>query len=408
MNVELLSLKIEHLESVFLNILCQKPDDRIINPNMTELEDLKSAINELFNDNTCTNVLYTRNTDKQFFGIRISPNMSPADATIILASDERVKLDKYQIEFDSKLFDIGLNARELAALTIYEISSMMDNPDLFDRLRALVDIRLIEDDTVIDIRESVNHAQLIIFAIKDTMYKLSSIVFVEDEDIYLSNPTIEAAELGKDLVEAKIKIANSISGLGDSFRTPSTSILDWMLMMYKNMKINSRIIYDVLTDAKAFTASKLELAELDKTLQAVDRIDNSIIKEFVTLDKFMEAKNISTVNEISLFKNLKRNGLRGIENDLYEFAMRVKNCTDADDAFLILRGINSRLGLLEDYLANETKLSENDRAHWVLVADKYRQLRDILVKKKFDNKTWGIFTNWDRFDAMSNDNNTQQ
>jgi hypothetical protein len=118
----------------------------------------------------------------------------------------------------------------------------------------------------------------------------------------------------------------------------------------------------------------------------------------------MEVKNISAVNEISLFKNLKRNGLRGIENDLYEFAMRVKNCEDADEAFLILRGINSRLGLLEDYLANETKLTENDRNHWLLVADKYRQLREILTKKKFDNKTWGIFTNWDRFDAMSNDN----
>ena len=178
-------------------------------------------------------------------------------------------------------------------------------------------------------------------------------------------------------------------------------------MMYKNMRVNSRIIYDVLTDAKAFTASKLETAELDKALQAVDRIDNSIIKEFITLNKFMEVKNISSVNEISLFKNLKRNGLRGVENDLYEFAMKVRNCSDADDAFLIMRGINSRLGLLEDYLSNETKLSESDRAHWVLVADKYRQLREILAKKKFDNKTWGIFTNWDRFDALSNDNSNQ-
>ena len=402
MNIELLSLKIEQLESAFLNILCQKPDDSVVKPDMNTLDDLKTIINEIFSDNKCTNVLYTQNTDKPFFGIRISPNMSPSDATIILASDERIKLDKYQIEFDSKLFDIGLDANELTALTIYEISAMMDDPGLFDRIRAKVDTRLIEDDTVIDIRESVNAAQLIIFAIKDTMYKMSSIVFEDDSDVFLANPSIEAAELKDTLLNAKQSISNSIHGLGDSFREPSLAILDWMLTMYKNMRINSRIIYDVLTDAKEFTGSKLELLEIEKTLQALDRIDNPILREFVTIDKFMESKNISSVNEISLFKNLKRNGLRGIENDLYELAMRVKNCTDSDDAFLIMRGINSRLGILEDYLANETKLSENDRAHWNLVADKYRQLREILSKKKFENK-YLIHVDWDYIDSLGKD-----
>ena len=275
-NVELLSFKIEKLESVFLNILCQKPEDRVISPNSTLLDDLRVAINEIFDDNTCVNVLYTQNTDKPFFGIRISPNMSPSDATIILASDERIKLNKYQIEFDSKLFDLGLSGKEIAATTVYEISAMMDDSNLFDRIRALLDNKLLEDDEVFNIRESINSAQLIIFALKDTMYKLSSISFVEDKDVFLSNPSVEALGLGEDLLNAYQKINDSINALGDSFREPGPSVLLWMLELYRDMKLNSRVIYDVLTDAKAFTASKLELIEIEKSLQAIDRIDKEV------------------------------------------------------------------------------------------------------------------------------------
>ena len=54
--------------------------------------------------------------------------------------------------------------------------------------------------------------------------------------------------------------------------------------------------------------------------------------------------------------------------------MRVKNCTEANDAYLILRGINSRLSILEDYLDLED-LKDSERKHWTAVSDKYKELR---------------------------------
>ena len=41
MNIELLPEKIEKLESVFLNILYLKPEERIISPDMTAAESIK-------------------------------------------------------------------------------------------------------------------------------------------------------------------------------------------------------------------------------------------------------------------------------------------------------------------------------------------------------------------------------
>ena len=400
MNIEYLAEKVEKLESVFVNILYLKPEDRVVAPNMSNLADLRTIINSIFDENKCLDVLYTLNTDKQFFGIRINPAMSASDATVILSTDEKVRLVNYQIEFDSKLFDIGLSGEELAAITIYEIASMMDNTELFDNLRALIDCNVVTNDDVISIRDSVNYAQLIIFAIKDTMYKLSSMIFKDEPEDLLANPVTAATETGESLLSAREKIISSISGLGDTFRTPKPVILEWMFLMYRDMKINSGIISDTLNDAKAFTASRLEIAEIDKTLDAINRIDNSIIEsKNIDLNHFFEKKHLSSLNEISLFKSLKKNGLRGIENELYEYTMRVKNCTDPDDAYLVMRGINNRLGVLEDYIYSE-QLTDSDRRHWEEVAQAYRDLRVVLSKKKLEGKQYGLFFDYNKLDEL--------
>ena len=400
MNIEYLAEKVEKLESVFVNILYLKPEDRVVAPNMSNLADLRTIINSIFDENKCLDVLYTLNTDKQFFGIRINPAMSASDATVILSTDEKVRLVNYQIEFDSKLFDIGLSGDELVAITIYEIASMMDNTEIFDNLRALIDCNVVTNDDVISIRDSVNYAQLIIFAIKDTMYKLSSMIFKDEPEDLLANPATAATETGESLLSAREKIISSISGLGDTFRTPKPVILEWMFLMYRDMKINSGIISDTLNDAKAFTASRLEIAEIDKTLDAVNRIDSSIIEsKNIDLNHFFEKKHLSSLNEISLFRSLKKNGLRGIENELYEYTMRVKNCTDADDAYLVMRGINNRLGVLEDYIYSE-QLTDSDRRHWEEVAQAYRDLRVVLSKKKLEGKQYGLFFDYNKLDEL--------
>ena len=404
MNIELLAEKIEKLESVFLNILYLKPEDRIITPDMSILSDLKAAINNVFDDNHCINVLYTNNTDKQFFGIRINPNMSPSDAVVILTTDEKVKLNKYQIEFDSKLFDIGLNETELAAVTVYEISSMMDDYDIFDKIRLEVDKIMLKNEDVVRIRESVNYAQLVIFAIKDTLFKLSSLLFVENPDDLTMNTSIQACNLESYVVSARQKIDSSMQGLGESLRSPSAVILNWMFTMYRNMNIYSGVVKNTLKDSRDFTASRLEISEIEKTVTSIDRIEGNVLEESVSLNEFFVQKNVSSLNEFSLFKSLKRNGLRGIENDLYELALRVKNCNEPTEAYSIMRSISTRLGILEDYLATET-MNDSERKHWEYVCAQYRELRIALSKKKFKDRMQGLFIDYDKLDELDKKDN---
>ena len=410
MDIELLPENIKRLESAFNNILYMKEEDRLINLSITQIQDVKDAINNIFTNNKCIDVLYTMNTDKQFFGIRISPIITPADAVVILNTEEKIRLVKYSIEFDSKLLDVGLDGSELAAVTIYEILSMMDNSEIFDQIRALIDYQALTADDIINIRDSVNYSQLIIFAIKDTMNKLVNIAYKDNDEAIASNEIIASNEdLLQSLIIARDKICSGVNGLGETLRTPKPVILQWVFVMARNLKNNHRIIRDTLVDAKTFTASKLEIADIKNILDSLDRVNAIVDLKESSLNTFFEHRNLSTINEISIFKSLKKNGLRGIENELYEYSIRVKNCDSAEDAYLIIRGINNRLGILEDYIYNEP-LKEQERRHWEAVAQSYRDLRTALSKKKFNDKQYGLFFDYSALDQLDKKpkNNTEE
>lgn len=355
---------------------------------------LIKTLNKLFPEYNCTDVLYTINNDKPFFGVRINPSISALDALSIITTEEPVKFNTYQVELDSKMFDmVRLSAEEITTYILYEVSSYL-KPENISMVRAIIDLNMLSTDDVISIRDSANYSQLIIYSIKDTLFKLSSLLF-KDSDI-----NVLGAEYFNSLIGVQKKIFSSPYGLSESERVPNTAVLQWMLSIYKDVNHNSRLIKETLKDAKECTGSKLEKNEIDKTIKAIDRIENGIMSES-TLDKSLINKGFSALLELSLFKSLKQNGLRSIEDSLYEFSLRIKNCDTEEDAMYILRGINTRLSILEDYIYNTPELNENERKHWELIAYKFRELREVLAKRKIVNKKqYGLFFDYDQLDTL--------
>ena len=82
----------ERLDSIFLNILSSGNQERLIRPDLLILEDLKSVLNRYLPDMSCKKVIFTLNTDKQFFGIKVQPILTSSDALDILLTEEKVKL----------------------------------------------------------------------------------------------------------------------------------------------------------------------------------------------------------------------------------------------------------------------------------------------------------------------------
>ena len=102
-----------------------------------------------------------------------------------------------------------------------------------------------------------------------------------------------------------------------------------------------------------------------------------------------------------LLYQMKRNGLKSIEEDLFEYNMRLRNVETQDDAILLMRQINSRMSILEDYLREED-MDEKDRERWEDCYKKYLQLRTDLSKKTvYNKKMYGLFVDYNALQNMS-------
>ena len=403
MNDFAMSNNVERLNSALLNMIYSKSDEQIISPTINQLSDVKESLNNIFEDTRCTDILFTLNTDKPYFGIKVDPAISANDALEIMVGVDRVKLSNYKIEFDSKLFEAGLDSNEIVAMLLYEISSMIGSYEAIDKVRAIIDLYSISNDDAVSIRDSANYAQLIIYAIKDTLYKVTSMMFVEDIHDLTLNPYIQSAELEKFIVSAKDTISSSNIGYLDSFRSANASVMQWMLIMYRDMRTNSSSVAETLKDAKEFTGSRLEKCEIDKTLNAIDHIDATLIYES-SLDKALDLRGYSKLLEGSIFGGLKKKGLRSLQDAIYELTVQAKSASTEDEILYVIRGINSRLSIIEDYLYNTPDLPEGERKKWEAIAEQYRALRDYVSKKTPKTRQYGLFFDYSQLDNLDDPN----
>ena len=355
---------------------------------------IREALNLIFPNNYCTEVIYTKNTDKLMFGIYVNPVISPNDTISILTDDEPITIKNYSVEIDSKLFDIGLTLDELIAYMLFDISNMILYQNHINTIRQVINVYQMESNTSIIFTAVANRVKIFVFAIKDAMIKFSSLKYADNDSI-LSNPFINSDDdLRDSLIDAQNKIRSSVFGLGSAVKEPQLTLLQWALDLYINFDTRFNTALETLKQSKNFTASKLLKSEIDKTINSMMRMSSLVATETAYI--INEAKNRG-----SLFANLKRNGLRAIEDDLYEYRIRAKNAESEEEAWYALKQINTRINMLEDYLYNEQDLSEADYDRWRNVINNYRALREELSTKKIVNKkNYGLFFDYDQLDQI--------
>ena len=89
-----------------------------------------------------------------------------------------------------------------------------------------------------------------------------------------------------------------------------------------------------------------------------------------------------------LLKNIR---MRSLEDDLYEYSLRVKNVDEQDEALMILRQLNLKISMIDDYIVTE-HLTESERERWENLMRKYQMVRDELSKKAtYSEKYYGLF-----------------
>lgn len=366
------------------NIDCIVLEDRIskikINVTNDRLIDLRNTLNTLFKDTECKNIIYTKNTDKPFFGMCVMPIINDSDVKkMILENDFSTLKKNYYLEFDSKLFEIGLTTRELTAVLLHEIGHIvLDIDRAVDEVTRALYLYLKKNMESIDMDNFIKFADIIAFGFRDAVRKINNIF--SDEETNADSYAV-ALGYGEDLINALKKITDRCTMLNKDLDN-KLLVLQWTLRLYKNMKLRRLPAIKVLERTYQLTGSELERKEINCCLNAIKKYENNMIDESVVLEE---------KTKLSIFRKFKYKGMRGIEDDLYEYTLRVKSVDEQDEALMILRDINSRLAIIDDYLKTE-RLDQHERERWINVRKKFLMLREELSKKTtYDDKYYGLF-----------------
>lgn len=374
------------LENVFASMIASNTF-----PNKTILNDLKKELNSFFMEAQCLDVIFTRNTDHLFFGMQVLPIFDMNTSIDILMTTKPVTIKKYCIEIDSKLLQIGLTKEELTAVTLHEVGHIVIGDRSTKDVRAAIDTYFMNKDTLITLKNSAQYTQLLTFAIKDIIRKTSSFIYMNNDEVK-ADTFVVMCGYGDHLISALDKITSNVYGLSKSIKETKITSLAWIIQVYSDVKLNRIPAIKVLQSAKNATGSELEKREINAVIGALNKIDTDNLQESARAYPLYEAGKKGLANTI------KSNGYKALENDYYEFKIRVNSCNDEKDMLYTLRQINSRLTLIYDII--EETVDEKERDRWYELYEMYTALRIELSKKKFPKHRWGLWYDYDALDPI--------
>lgn len=342
-------------------------------PNSANLNELNREINAFFKDSKCKQVLYTRNTDKMFFGMSVMPVIKADKVYDIIQEDEPVRITEYYLELDSKLFSptLGLSTREITAVLLHEIGHMVNDTSPVDKLRKELDMYLVKNNETIKTSDSVHYQEILAFGIKDALRKITSL-FETDDDEIIADSFVVACGYGPELESAFEKVVKNSYRINKDVSNKFI-VLAWVIRLYTDIKLRRIVAIKSLQKGEAYTASKLEKREMENVVRRLRRIDDDSLIEAVGFDLVADKVN-------STMSRIKYKGIRSFEDDLYDYNLQVKNVQHEDEALELLHKINTRLNIIDDYVTSEN-ISENERKRWYALINKYNKLREVLSNK---------------------------
>lgn len=343
----------------------------------SDLNKLKNELNRFFKGQKCKEVIYTKNTDKVFFGMSVSPIMKDEDIVIILNSDENYIINEYYLELDSKLFssDLGLTNKELLAVLLHEVGHMVNSTEPVENARDALNLYLVKTKSTLDIAESINQKAILSFGLRDVMRKTISIFEKDQAEEITADEFVYKCGFGDELQSALNKIVKNRNSIINS-RDNKLAIFMWSIALYKNIKMQRIPALRLIKKGKQISSSQLQKRDLERLERNLKGIDFSV-NEVANIREAGEGLKKLYMDRVN---RIKSKGIKSLKDDYYELTMRAKNIDLTDEALIILRRINSNMSIIQDYLDSEN-LDDKTREEAFQILEQYEELRQKLIKK---------------------------
>lgn len=347
-------------------------------------------LDKFFSDLKCTSVQYTDNTDNEFFGLYIkNTNMTPRKA-VPREGDLDYAPCNYSIEIDSKLASV-LNPVELTAVIINEIKNIISVQSL-EKFRDAFDFYIGMNNFSINLELMNNHPNLFRLMYDESVATLLSVFRLPTSDIIVADDFMVGCGLYEEFNSAMDKVKRLKESIFTDELGNKLLTMQWYISVINDSITDTRYISSILRRGFKLTGSKLLRANILNAIKELEPMTDATERYYKSLTEAAGKK--------SLAMQIKDSGLRAIEQDVYEYTMRIKNIEDENDALLLMRQLNNRIAILEDYIAQE-ELDERVYQKWNKVLEKYYSLRESLTKKTiYKQKMYGLFADYNVLQQM--------
>jgi len=348
----------------------------------SDLKGLANDINKIFKAANCKGVIYTLNTDKMFFGMRVYPNLTGDEALEMLGDKDTKPVESYYIEFDSKLFDpmLALDEKELMAILLHEIGHIVYDLNTIDEVRNAVNYYFSQTDDAIGLNATRSYKELIAYAMKDSIMKVGSVFSkISKDDEIIADSFVASLGYGPYLESAMKKIMRNNVYINKTVDNRLLT-LSWVLRLNKEFHTKRIPAIHTLNKAIAMTGSELEKKDIRYALDLMNNIND--IHEANVFDNVKDrfSKKIHT---------FKVKGINSVKNDIYELNLRLRCAESQDDLFFVIRAVNTDVAILTDYLSEVTDEVERQEIYNIL-----QQLYEIRQKAAKDKKVHDRYSSY--------------
>lgn len=343
------------------------------NHSDSTLNKLKNELNKFFVGIKCKEVLYTFNTDKFFFGMRVYPLLSGDEAFNMLTNDKSYTFSGYYLELDSKLFDplLGLDEKELTAILLHEIGHIVYDTQTIDEVKKQIDMYFAKTNTNIDTCPSKSYKELLAYGLKDSVIKVGSIFSkIGDYDEIIADAFVVACGYGPSLESGMRKIVRSNAYLHKNVDNRLIA-MSWVLRLNNEFKIRRIPAIKTLNKAKQLANSRLEERELACAANSLNALHDPVKEGFFDNTKDRFSRKIS---------NFKAKGIRVVKDDIYELNLRMRCAETEEDLLYVIRTVNNNIAILKDYMTED--ISDIEREEIYKALQELYDIRERAAKNK--------------------------
>lgn len=357
------------------------------NPRQTYLVDLKDGLNKFFNDSTCKGIIYTNNPDKLFFGVYVMPSIEADKVIQTITNGERLRVNEYYLELDSKLFDsyLNLNIHEITALIMHDIGALVSTSAPSEEVTKNIDQYLVDNHETLKLSDLVHYKEILSFGFRDALRKCTALFELGKynmEDDTLAQ-FIDWTPYVKHLISAFSKVSNVGWNFNREIDTRFVG-LSWVLKVYRDVLGYRISAIKTLERMQELSPSQIEKKEFNNFARRLNRIDDDMLLESATENKRVDPLLESIRNNyFNLTTSNAIDELDFAKNDYISTLMKEKDIENEPDAIPdLMNCMNRQMMMIKDYV-EDNEHNKTAFKQWNQMFKDLARRRNQLSKSKF-------------------------